>query len=80
MQDGKEPAAARVRAAECLLDRAWGRAEMTANVKLPRDVRDLSREELLAIIGSYADADEEQARASMNRCIERADTKQVIVC
>jgi len=53
---------------------------MTANVKLPRDVRDLSREELLAIIGSYADADEEQARASMNRCIERADTKQVIVC
>jgi hypothetical protein len=59
MQDGKEPAAARVRAAECLLDRGWGRAEMTANVKLPKDVRDLSREELLAIIGSSADADEE---------------------
>ena len=49
MQDGKEP----------VLDRGWGRAEMTANVKLPRDVRDLSREELLAIIGSYADAGEE---------------------
>ena len=32
---------------------------MTANVKLPRNVRDLSTEELLAIIGSYADADEE---------------------
>jgi hypothetical protein len=59
MQDGKEPAAARVRAAECLLDRGWGRAEMTANVKLPRNVRDLSTEELLAIIGSSADADEE---------------------
>jgi hypothetical protein len=27
-----------------------------ANVKLPRDVRDLSREELLAITGSYPDA------------------------
>ena len=59
MQDGKEPAAARVRAAECLLDRGWGKAEMTANVKLPRNVRDLSTEELLAIIASYADADEE---------------------
>ena len=32
---------------------------MTANVKLPRNVRDLSTEELLAIIASYADADEE---------------------
>jgi hypothetical protein len=59
MQDGKEPAAARVRAAECLLDRGWRRADMTANVKLPRNVRDLSTEELLAIIGSSADADEE---------------------
>jgi Family of unknown function (DUF5681) len=59
MQDGKEPAAARVRAAESLLDRAWGRAEMTANVKLPRDVRDLSREELLAIVASYGDASAE---------------------
>ena len=59
MQDGEEPAAARVRAAECLLDRAWGRPETTANVKLPRDVRDLSTEELRAIIGSYADGSEE---------------------
>jgi hypothetical protein len=58
MQDGKEPAAARVRAAECLLDRGWGRAEMTANVKLPRNVRDLSTDELLAIIASYGDASE----------------------
>ena len=60
MQDGKEPAAARVRAAECLLDRGWGRSETTANVKLPRGVRDLSTEELLAIVGSYSDAGEER--------------------
>ena len=59
MQDGKEPAAARVRAAECLLDRGWGKSETTANVKLPRGVRDLSTEELLAIVGSYSDAGEE---------------------
>ena len=58
MQDGKEPTGAGVRATECLLDRGWGRAEMTANVKLPRDVRDLSTDELLAIIASYGDASE----------------------
>ena len=49
MRDGKEPAAARVRAAECVLDRGWGRPETTANVKRPRDVRDLSTDGLLAI-------------------------------
>jgi hypothetical protein len=57
MQDGKEPAAARVRAAECLLDRGWGRAETTANVKVPRDVRELSTQEILerlARLGSTA--------------------------
>ena len=32
MRDDKEPAAARVRAAEAMLDRAWGRPETTANV------------------------------------------------
>ena len=50
MRNCKEPAAARVRAAECVLDRGWGRPETTANVKFPRDVRDLSTDELLAII------------------------------
>ena len=49
MRDGKEPAAARVRAAECVLDRGWGRPETAANVKRPRDVRDLSTDGLLAI-------------------------------
>jgi hypothetical protein len=41
-----------------LLDRGWGRTEMTASLRLPRDVRELSEAELLAIIGSY-DAGEE---------------------
>jgi hypothetical protein len=56
MRDGKEPAAARVRAAEYVLDRGWGRPETTANVKLPRDVRDLSTDGLLAIIAKDAGA------------------------
>jgi len=32
MRDTREPAAARVRAAEALLDRAWGRPEVTAHL------------------------------------------------
>jgi hypothetical protein len=36
------------------------RPEAAANVKLPRGVRDLSTEELLAIVGSYSDAGEER--------------------
>ena len=35
MGDDKMPAAARVRAAEAMLDRAWGRPETTANVAGP---------------------------------------------
>jgi hypothetical protein len=35
MRDNKEPAAARVRAAEAMLDRAWGRPETTASVAGP---------------------------------------------
>jgi len=42
-----------------LLDHAWGRPETTANVKLPKDIRDLSTEELFAILVSYEDASEE---------------------
>jgi hypothetical protein len=38
------------------LDRGWGRSETTANVKLPRDIRDLSTDELLAIIAKDAGA------------------------
>lgn len=32
MRNDKEPSAARVRAAEAMLDRAWGRPETTTNV------------------------------------------------
>lgn len=35
MRNDKEPAAARVRAAEAVLDRAWGRPETTTNVAGP---------------------------------------------
>jgi len=35
MRDEKVPAAARVRAAEAMLDRGWGRPEVTTNVAGP---------------------------------------------
>lgn len=47
-----QPAAARVKAAECLLDRAWGKSESTVNVKTANDVRDLSTAEILAALAA----------------------------
>ena len=63
MSGDDQPAAARVKAAECLLDRAWGKSESTVNVKTVNDVRDLSTAEILAalaangIAGSQAGSD-----------------------
>ena len=41
-----------VRAAETLLDRAWGRPETTANIRINSDVRDLSTAEILAALAA----------------------------
>ena len=51
MEDPKAPAAARVTAAQALLDRGWGRAPQTLNVGNPsKDVKDMTDEELDAQI------------------------------
>jgi hypothetical protein len=62
MRDAEEPAAARARAAEVLLNRAWGTPETTAKIGgVEGDtikiqwVRDLSDDELGAIIANAAD-------------------------
>ncbi len=59
MGNGEEPAAARVRAAEALLNRAWGTPETTANVNLTNEPTTeqliqiiLGDPELAAIIGA----------------------------
>ena len=53
MRSEQAPFAARVKASETLLDRAWGKSEATVNVKDVRDVRDLSRAEILAALASH---------------------------
>ena len=52
MGDGSAPPAARVKASECLLDRAWGKSESTVNVKTPNNVRELSTAEILAALAA----------------------------
>jgi hypothetical protein len=52
MKDESAPHSARVKASESLLDRAWGKAEATVNVKDVRDVRDLSTAEILAALAT----------------------------
>jgi ClpX C4-type zinc finger len=55
MNDENEPSAARVRAAECLLDRAWGKPaqQISGEFNINRDVRDLTTEELVAILAPH---------------------------
>jgi hypothetical protein len=52
MRSSEQPAAARVKASECLLDRAWGKSESTVNVKSTTNVRDLSTAEILAALAA----------------------------
>jgi hypothetical protein len=52
MRDLTAPPSARVRAAETLLDRAWGRPETSANIRISGDVRDLSTAEILAALAA----------------------------
>lgn len=52
MGDPTAPHSARVRAADTLLDRAWGKAEATVNVKQVENARDLSTAEILAALAS----------------------------
>lgn len=59
MKDGAAPPAARVKASETLLDRAWGKAETTANVNVTKDVRDLSTAEILAALAATGALGEE---------------------
>jgi hypothetical protein len=51
MRDKTAPHSARVRAAETILDRAWGRPETSATIRINNDVRDLSTAEILAALG-----------------------------
>lgn len=63
MADKEAPPAARVKASECLLDRAWGKAETTANINLDRNARDLSTAEILAALATYGVAGAEEGGA-----------------
>src|SRR6266404_6292667 len=62
MRDMEAPPASRVRASECLLDRAWGKPETTATIRLPKDVRDLTTAEILARLSDTrpGEADEDE--------------------
>lgn len=47
------PAAARVSAANSLLDRGYGKAEATTNVNISRSTRDMTYDELIALASSH---------------------------
>ena len=51
--------AARLRAIEIILDRAYGKPHITAEVNIPRDVRDLSTADLLRALGALGIVGEE---------------------
>src|SRR6516225_2433879 len=61
MRNPKAPSAARVRAAEVILDRAWGRPETSATIRVHSDVRDLSTAEILAALAAFGVAAAEPA-------------------
>ena len=54
MRSELAPPGVRVRAAEALLDRAWGRPTQATIAVPPRSVRDMTDEELLAIIQGHS--------------------------
>jgi hypothetical protein len=53
MRDVTAPPSARVRAAEVILDRAWGRPETSATIRVPSDLRDLSTAEILVALAAF---------------------------
>jgi Family of unknown function (DUF5681) len=60
MRDAHAPHSARVRSAEVILDRAWGRPETTSNVRVSSDVRDLTTAEILAALATLGVAAAEE--------------------
>lgn len=60
MRNAEAPPAARVKASECLLDRAWGKSEATVNVNDSRTPRDLSTAEILAALAAAGIAGQEE--------------------
>jgi len=52
MRDKAAPHSARVRSAEVILDRAWGRPETSTNIRISQDVRDLTTAEILAALAT----------------------------
>jgi len=52
MRDKAAPHSARVRSAEVILDRAWGKPETSATIRINNDVRDLSTAEILAALAT----------------------------
>lgn len=55
--------AAKVSAANTLIDRGWGKAESTTNINVNRNVRDLSTAEILSLLASQGVAGEEGSGA-----------------
>lgn len=54
MTDDSQPAAARSKSAEVLLNRAWGTPESTATINVnQKDVRELSTAEILAALAAH---------------------------
>jgi hypothetical protein len=65
MRDKKAPPAARVRCAEVLLDRGWGRPETSATIRVSREVRDLSTAEILVALSALGIAGENGEAAEL---------------
>src|SRR6266852_1449744 len=67
MRDRTAPHSSRIRAAETLLDRAWGKPETSANIRISRDVRDLSTAEILAALAALGVTGEEAGADELGR-------------
>jgi hypothetical protein len=53
MRDTTAPHSARVRAAETILDRAWGKPETSATIHVSSEARDFSMAEILAALATF---------------------------
>ena len=61
MRDKAAPPSARIRAAEVILDRGWGRPETSANIRISGEVRELSTAEILITLAALGVAPPEEA-------------------